>query len=56
MKLKTTLAALVLAALPATGFAAGCSWGMDPSSAATTCDDGKTYDPASGTCVTQATS
>lgn len=60
MRLKATIAALVLAAapvlVPATGFAA-CNWGMEPkSTTASTCAEGQVYDPTSGTCVSQATS
>lgn len=57
MRLKVTIAALVLAAAPSLSFAAGCSWGHErPASTASTCADGQTYDPTTGTCVTQATS
>ncbi len=56
MRLKTTLAALVLATVPAMGFAS-CNWGMEPkSTTASTCAEGQVYDPTSGTCVSQATS
>jgi hypothetical protein len=56
MKLKATAAALVLAALPTMGMAE-CSWmKSSPSSTASTCPEGQTYDATSGTCVTQATS
>ena len=54
MRLKTTIAALVLALVPATGFAM-CDWGKS-STTANTCEEGTVYDPASGTCVTQSMS
>jgi hypothetical protein len=56
MRLKTTLAALVLAALPATSFAFGCSYDRTPTSTAATCGEGQTYDATTGTCVPSATS
>jgi hypothetical protein len=55
MKLKATAVALALAAMPTMGFAQ-CSWDKTPASTASTCPEGQTYDAASGTCVTQATS
>ena len=55
MKLKATAVALALAAVPTMGFAE-CSWTKQPSSTASTCPEGQTYDATSGTCVTQATS
>jgi hypothetical protein len=54
MRLKATIAALVLALVPATGFAS-CNWER-MNTTASTCEEGTVYDPASGTCVTQATS
>lgn len=57
MRLKVTIAALVLATAPTLGFAAGCSWGNHgPASQASTCAEGQVYDPTTGTCVAQATS
>ncbi|MEM9247299.1 MAG: hypothetical protein AAGB05_01240 [Pseudomonadota bacterium] len=56
MRLKTTLAALALAALPTVSFAMGCNWDHTPASTATVCGEGQTYDVTTGTCVTQATS
>ena len=57
MRLKTTLAALALAALPTMSFAmGGCNWDRTPASTATVCGEGQTYDVTTGTCVTQATS
>ncbi len=56
MRLKTTFAALALAALPTMGLATGCNWDRTPASTATVCGEGQTYDAATGTCVTQATS
>lgn len=54
MRLKATIAALVLALVPATSFA-GCDWNK-MNTTASTCEDGTVFDPATGTCVTQATS
>ncbi|MEM1431515.1 MAG: hypothetical protein AAGG09_18825 [Pseudomonadota bacterium] len=56
MRLKTTFAALALAALPTMSFAMGCNWDHTPASTATVCEEGQTYDVTTGTCVTQATS
>jgi hypothetical protein len=54
MRLKATIAAFVLALVPAAGFA-DCNWNK-MNTTANTCAEGTVYDPASGTCVTQATS
>ena len=58
MRLKTTFAAIALAALPTMSFAmgAGCNWERTPASTATVCGEGQTFDVTTGTCVTQATS
>ena len=55
MKLKVTLAALALAALPSLSFAM-CSWDKQQADTAAQCGEGQVYDSASGTCVTSATS
>ena len=48
MKLKTILAAAVIAATPAFAFAEGCSWSKQM---AMSCADGMVYDHESNTCV-----
>ena len=54
MKLKVTIAALALAALPSLSFAM-CSWEKHETTASQ-CGEGQTFDAATGTCVTAATS
>ncbi|MFD0981364.1 MULTISPECIES: hypothetical protein [Tropicimonas] len=54
MRLKTTLAALALAALPAVAVAE-CSWDHSNKSA-TTCPEGSVLDSTTGSCVKQTTS
>ncbi|UWR21312.1 hypothetical protein [Sulfitobacter sp. S190] len=47
MKLKITLAAVLLTALPSLAAAAGCSYGKQ----AMSCAEGSIYDSETGTCV-----
>lgn len=54
MKLKTTLAALVLGFLPGLALAEGCSWHQEMT--ANACADGQVYDSDSGSCITPVTS
>jgi hypothetical protein len=54
MKLKTTLAALVLGFLPGMAFAGGCSWHKEVT--ANACAEGQVYDSDSASCITPATS
>lgn len=54
MKLKTTIAALVLGFLPGLAFAGGCSWHQEET--ANVCAEGQTYDSESGSCITPITS
>lgn len=54
MRLKTTLAALALAALPAVAVAE-CSW-QHMKESATTCPEGSVLDATTGACVKQTTS
>jgi hypothetical protein len=53
MKLKTTLAALVLGFLPGIA-AASCGWHKEAT--ANACAEGQVYDSESGSCITPATS
>lgn len=55
MTIKTTIAALVLAAAPTLALAGGCNWEKTPTTAST-CVEGQVYDAATGTCVPSATS
>ena len=54
MKTKTTLCALALSLAPTFALAEGCST-MRPDQTAMSCADGKVLDPATQTCVDQAT-
>ena len=51
MRIKTLLAALILASTPALAFAQGCSYGAHGEEARMSCADGTSWDAASGTCV-----
>ncbi|MBN2758897.1 MAG: hypothetical protein JXQ79_00230 [Rhodobacteraceae bacterium] len=53
MKLKMTLAALVLGFLPGMA-AASCGWNKEVT--ANACAEGQVYDSESGSCITPATS
>jgi hypothetical protein len=55
MKIKTTLAALVLGFLPGMAFAAGCSWHQGERTA-NACAEGEVYDADMEACITPATS
>ena len=55
MRLKTTLAALALAALPAAALAEGCNW-QHMKESATSCPEGSVLDAQTGSCVKQTTS
>lgn len=54
MKLKTTLAALVLGFLPGMAAAAGCSWHQEQT--ANACAEGQVFDTETESCITPATS
>ncbi|CUX81305.1 MAG: hypothetical protein HLUCCA05_13090 [Roseibaca calidilacus] len=54
MKLKMTLAAFILGALPGMALAGGCGWHKDVT--ANACAEGQVYDSDSGSCITPTTS
>jgi len=54
MKLKTTLAALVLGFLPGMTLAMGCDWSKQQT--ANACAEGQVYDADSESCITPTTS
>lgn len=57
MKIKTTLAALLLATLPSLTFAmGGCGFGHTKEQTTDICVTGQTWDPTTATCVDAATS
>ena len=56
MPIKTTIAALILAAAPTFSFAMGCNWGSHTDTTASTCIDGQVFDETTGTCVPVSTS
>ena len=51
MKIKTTLAAALLALSPSFALAMGCSWGEHTETTAMSCAEGMILDEESGTCV-----
>ena len=54
MKIKTTLAVIALALMPTLAAAQGCSYEKEIT--ASFCGEGQTYDAATKTCVTAASS
>ena len=55
MRLKITLAALALAAMPSLALAEGCNW-QQMKESATSCPDGTALDAKTGSCVKQVSS
>lgn len=56
MRIKTVLAAFILASTPAFAIAQGCSYDLHGQEARMSCAEGTTWDAASGSCVPSVSS